>query len=64
MILSDSRLADYFQSQEEIRAIIRAENGYFIRGDRTKCFVEIIYLPSSQPGPAKFKLEFRSHDQD
>ena len=59
-ILNDQQTHEKLGSGQQILDIKKVEGGWVITTTRFELFVDVIYLPPKQPGPAEFELEF--HD--
>lgn len=57
-VLNDKLLGQRLSSGEPIKSIIHVENGYWIITNKSKLLAEIVYEPSTKPGPAKFTVKF------
>lgn len=57
-ILNDQELKNYLDSADQIETIQKTAKGYLFKTRLTTIQVEIISLPTQQPGPASFKIQF------
>lgn len=58
-ILNEKELANYLDSGDILQEVSKTEEGWLITTNRSYIAVRIIPLPQMQPGPEKFKLEFK-----
>jgi len=57
-ILADETLIDLLGEDPEILDIQKVEGGYLVLTDDYQLRVDVIYLPRSGAGPARFALSF------
>lgn len=57
-LINSPEMADAFASGEAIQEIRHIERGYVVRSQNKEIFVEVVYQPSTRPGPAVFQLHF------
>lgn len=55
-IFDDPEFANHFDSGESIELIEKTAEGWKIKGTKHQADVRVDTLPSSMPGPAKFKF--------
>ncbi len=58
-IFKDPHLTDYLSSADVIKRIEKNDDVYEITTNKHHLSASIKFLPQTQPGPAKFKVEFK-----